>query len=145
MQEVGKGTSWLVPAGVNVDPTTRAGDTSYESFKSGETAAKALSVDTHLATTYMAVSGNVGFGYSNVWADNSNSEVNQAFDADVGAEFNGLTAQGKVDVKVNGSEQFTKFEHSLQKLSSCLGGDPKLSASLAANPGDDLVFETFIK
>ncbi|KAI4144622.1 MAG: hypothetical protein LQ341_002620 [Variospora aurantia] len=25
MQEVGKGTSWLVPAGVNVDPTARAG------------------------------------------------------------------------------------------------------------------------
>lgn len=63
----------------------------------------------------------------------------------MGAQYNGLTTGGKVDVDVKGSSQFSKFQHSLQKLSSCRGGDPKLSARLSANPGAIDVWETFKK
>ncbi|KAL9051783.1 MAG: hypothetical protein Q9206_004569, partial [Seirophora lacunosa] len=96
--------------------------------------------------THIIVSADYGGRLQlNTWADNSDSQVNQNFELDVGAQYNGLTTGGKVDVDVKGSSQFSKFQHSLQKLSSCRGGDPKLSARLSANPGAIDVWETFKK
>ncbi|KAI4186371.1 MAG: hypothetical protein L6R41_003527 [Letrouitia leprolyta] len=80
-----------------------------------------------------------------VWASNKDSTVDQKFNVDVEAEFNGLTTEGKVDVDVKGESQYGTFEESVQKLSSCFGGDPDLSVSLAANPAADAVYQTFLK
>ncbi|KAL8898550.1 MAG: hypothetical protein Q9207_006640 [Kuettlingeria erythrocarpa] len=78
------------------------------------------------------------------WADNTDSTVNQEFGADISAEFNGITSGGKVDVNIKGSEQFHKFEQSVQKTCSCQGGDPALRNFLQNNPaGGDSPFETF--
>ncbi|KAL8951509.1 MAG: hypothetical protein Q9222_002512 [Ikaeria aurantiellina] len=78
-----------------------------------------------------------------VWADNSNDTVNQNFEADVGAEFNGLTSGGSVKAGVNASAEYNVFEGSDQKTFSCKGGDAKLAASLASNIYDTSVFKTF--
>ena len=69
--------------------------------------------------------------------------MNQEFSADLGVEFNGLTTSGKVDVSVRGSSQFQTFEQSVQKTSSCMGGDPDLSATISSNPEAESVFDTF--
>lgn len=69
--------------------------------------------------------------------------MNQNFKADLGAEFNGLTTAGKVDVSVRGSSQFKTFEQSVQKTSSCMGGDPDLSASISSDPQAKSVFDTY--
>ncbi|KAI4193184.1 MAG: hypothetical protein LQ350_008433 [Teloschistes chrysophthalmus] len=78
-----------------------------------------------------------------VWADNSDQSVDEEFGIDVAAEFNGLTTSGKVDVRVKSEKQFQTFEQSVMKSSSCLGGDPKLSANIGSNPSSDGIFETF--
>ena len=65
------------------------------------------------------------------------------FDADVAAEFNGLTKGGKFDIAVKGEAQYAEFEDSVQKTSSCLGGDPRLASPLGSDPSSDSVFETF--
>ncbi|KAI4168387.1 MAG: hypothetical protein LQ343_006472 [Gyalolechia ehrenbergii] len=80
-----------------------------------------------------------------VWASNKDATVDQKFNVDVGAEFNGLTTKGKVDVDVKGESQYGTFEESVQRSSSCFGGDPDLSVSLGANPGADGVYDTFLK
>ncbi|KAL8919688.1 MAG: hypothetical protein Q9208_006641 [Pyrenodesmia sp. 3 TL-2023] len=78
------------------------------------------------------------------WADNTDSTVNQEFGADISAEFNGITSGGKVDINVKASEQYHKFEQSVQKTCSCQGGDPDLGNFLGGNPGGgDNPFETF--
>ena len=69
--------------------------------------------------------------------------MNQKFSADLGAEYNGLTTSGKVDVSVRSSSQFKTFEQSAQKTSSCMGGDPDLSASITSDPQAESVFDTY--
>ncbi|KAL8988042.1 MAG: hypothetical protein Q9177_002821 [Variospora cf. flavescens] len=85
------------------------------------------SIGTHLITS-ADYGGRLNL---NVWADNSNSEVNQAFDAAVGAEFNGLTTQGKVDMKVDSADtapNVMSFHH--ESLWNLINGvvDPELAA-----------------
>ncbi|KAL8939667.1 MAG: hypothetical protein Q9216_003243, partial [Gyalolechia sp. 2 TL-2023] len=80
-----------------------------------------------------------------VWASNKDATVDQKFNVDVAAEFNGLTTKGKVDADVKGESQFDSFEESVQRSSSCFGGDPDLSVSLGANPAADGVYDTFLK
>ena len=67
----------------------------------------------------------------------------QNFNADVRAEFNGLTSGGKVDINVKGESQYATFEDSVQKTSSCLGGDPKLASPLDSDPTSESIFKTF--
>lgn len=78
-----------------------------------------------------------------VWADNSDSTVVQNFNADVAAKFNGLTKGGEFDINIKGESQYAEFEDSVQKASSCLGGDPELASPLDSDPSSDGVFETF--
>ncbi|KAL8845789.1 MAG: hypothetical protein Q9221_009074 [Calogaya cf. arnoldii] len=78
-----------------------------------------------------------------VWADNSNQDVDQNFEADVGVEFNGLTTGGSVDAKVKGSTEYNEFMESVQKTISCRGGDEKLQNTLEANIYDPEVFKTY--
>ncbi|KAL8709006.1 MAG: hypothetical protein Q9220_006215 [cf. Caloplaca sp. 1 TL-2023] len=78
-----------------------------------------------------------------VWADNSDDTVDKSFEADVSAEFNGLTSGGKVEAGISGSSEFHTFEGSVQKTFSCKGGDAKLGADLNSNIYAKDVFETF--
>ncbi|CAL8582343.1 hypothetical protein XPA_008010 [Xanthoria parietina] len=83
------------------------------------------------------------FQLQQVWADNSNEAVNQNFDADVGAEFNGLTSGGNVKAGVNGSSEFTSFEGTVQKTVTVKGGDEQIAASLQSNLYDKTVFNKY--
>ncbi|KAI4229419.1 MAG: hypothetical protein L6R36_000873 [Xanthoria steineri] len=78
-----------------------------------------------------------------VWADNSNQEVNQNFDAHVGVEFNGLTSGGNVKAGVNGSSEFTSFEGTVQKTVTVKGGDEQIAANLQSNLYDKTIFNKY--
>ena len=69
--------------------------------------------------------------------------MNQNFDVDVGAEFNGLTSGGSVDAGVEASSEFSTFEGTVQKTVTCKGGDEKLAANLQSNIYDPNVFKTY--
>ncbi|KAL8830710.1 MAG: hypothetical protein Q9170_005617, partial [Blastenia crenularia] len=85
-----------------------------------------------------------GMNYG-VWADNSNETVDENFDADVGAEFQGLTSGGHVKAGINGSSEFDTFEGTVQKVYTCRGGDALLGTKLNSNIYDKNVFEIFTK
>ncbi|KAI4253238.1 MAG: hypothetical protein L6R42_007665, partial [Xanthoria sp. 1 TBL-2021] len=78
-----------------------------------------------------------------VWADNSNREVDQDFEADVAAEFNGLTSGGSVKAGIKGSDEYNTFEGSVQKTCTCKGGKEKLGDNLQANVNAKDVFKTY--
>lgn len=78
-----------------------------------------------------------------VWADNSNAEVDQDFEADVAAEFNGLTSGGSVKAGIKGSDEYNTFEGSVQKTCTCKGGNEKLGDNLQANVNAKDVFKTY--
>ena len=81
--------------------------------------------------------------FQTVWANNSDSAVDKNFNADVAADFNGLTMGGKFDAGIKTQNQYQTFMQSVQKTSSCFGGDPKLANNLSADPASSSVFETF--
>ncbi|KAL8734990.1 MAG: hypothetical protein Q9166_001115 [cf. Caloplaca sp. 2 TL-2023] len=80
-----------------------------------------------------------------VYADNSNSTVNQEFNADVNAEFKGLKYGGKWDLKLNNTSQFQTYEQTAAKKCSCLGGDVSLAATIDSNPSAEDVYQTYTK
>ncbi|KAL8671944.1 MAG: hypothetical protein Q9168_003570 [Polycauliona sp. 1 TL-2023] len=80
-----------------------------------------------------------------VWADNSNTEVDKDFAADVGVEFNGLTSSGKIAADIKDSTEFAAFEGTVQKTYSIRGGDAKLGAQLDANIYNESIYNTYSK
>ena len=72
-----------------------------------------------------------------MWDTNEDTKVDEKFEADIHAEFNGLTASGKFDAKIKDEEQYEKFEDTYGLALSVRGGDAILAAKIAANPQAD--------
>ena len=71
--------------------------------------------------------------------------MNSNFEADISAEFNGLTTSGKVDSSIKKSDQYKSFSQSVQKLCSCKGGDTKIGSGISSNPSADNIYKDYEK
>ena len=78
-----------------------------------------------------------------VWADNSDSTVNEHFSADVGFFMQGLTAGGDANLQVKGSKQYDKFKQSAGRTCSLAGGDPKISAQICQKPALNTSYDLY--
>ncbi|KAL8858870.1 MAG: hypothetical protein Q9178_004548 [Gyalolechia marmorata] len=79
------------------------------------------------------------------YADNSDASVNQAFGADVNAQFKGLKYGGEWDTKIEATSQYQKYKGTAAKKCSCHGGNQTLRASINSNPSADGVFQTYLE
>lgn len=77
------------------------------------------------------------------WASNQKQDEKQSFGSNVTVQFNGLTTSGKVDVSVAGSSEFQSFKNSIQKICSCMGGDPKIAGLISSSPEKTGIYDDF--
>lgn len=54
-----------------------------------------------------------------------------------------MTTGGKFDSSVTSTEEYSKFQQSVQKTCSCQGGDPKKAVAVSASPNDEAVYQHY--
>ena len=80
-----------------------------------------------------------------VWAENKDSSVAESFSSDVNVAFNGLVTNGKFDMYVQAQKQYETFARSMQKTSSCSGGNSTLASAIGNNPAGEHVWDQFLE
>ena len=79
------------------------------------------------------------------WMDNSDSEINGHFRADLDVAFQGLTNGGKFDAGIETSAQYKTFNAEFGKVVSCGGGDIAICDRITANPQGKDVYDLYIQ
>jgi hypothetical protein len=81
----------------------------------------------------------------NVWAANSDPNVNQVWSGNVNTEFGGIPSGGNFDPSLQSQAQYRSFRELMQKLINLQGGDRALATSIVIDPSKYKPFEDWTK